>query len=143
MSVPAPQPPRNDGRWETIRYALEDWGRTLRFCVIWLVVIVAPAVAGYAAAHPLAELIRPLLLCGPGGEGSRSVRRLRRAEGGGAGGPPDELRELSLRRQIEAPGPDGGERRGSGVTHSVTGRRARAGPSEGERAAHNYAGCDV
>ena len=80
MSVPAPRPPENDGRWGTIRYALEDWGRTLRFCLIWLVVIAAPAVAGYAAAHPLAELIRPMLLCGPRLRDGRSVRRLRRAE---------------------------------------------------------------
>jgi hypothetical protein len=61
MSVPAPRPPRNDGRWETIRYALDSWARTLRLCLIWHVLIAAPA----AAAHPLAELIRPILLCGP------------------------------------------------------------------------------
>jgi hypothetical protein len=61
MSVPAPRPPRNDGRWETIRYALDSWARTFRLCLICLVLIAAPA----AAAHPLAELIRPILLCGP------------------------------------------------------------------------------
>ena len=35
----------NGGRWETIRYALDNNARTLRFCLIWLVVIVSPVVA--------------------------------------------------------------------------------------------------
>ena len=60
MSVPAPRPLRNDGRWETIKYALDSWARTLRLCLIWLVMIAAPV----AVAHPLAELIRSMLLCG-------------------------------------------------------------------------------
>jgi hypothetical protein len=70
MSVPAPRPPRNDGRWETIRYALDSWARTLRLCLIWLVLIAAPA----AAAHPLAGLIRPMLLCGPSAASATSAR---------------------------------------------------------------------
>jgi hypothetical protein len=103
MSVPAPRPPENDGRWGTIRYALEDWGRTLRFCLIWLVVITAPAVAGYAAAHPLAELIRPMLLCGPGCEmvdpfgGCGTLREEVR--------PPDNTFRDRRRKRIQRPRP--------------------------------------
>jgi hypothetical protein len=63
MSVPAPRPPKNDGRWETIRYALDSWDRTLRLCLILLVLIATPAVAA-AAVHPLVELMRTMLLCG-------------------------------------------------------------------------------
>jgi hypothetical protein len=58
MSVPAPREPRHDGRWETIRYALDSNARTLRLCLIWLVVIAAPV-----AAAAVAELIRHTLLC--------------------------------------------------------------------------------
>jgi hypothetical protein len=30
--------------WRTVRYALEDWGRTARFCLIMLVMFVPPTV---------------------------------------------------------------------------------------------------
>jgi hypothetical protein len=72
MSVPVPRSPRNDGRWETIRYALDSWGRTIRLCLIWLVLIATPA-AAFAIAHPLAELIRPMLLCEPGAASARPL----------------------------------------------------------------------
>lgn len=49
MSLPGPQEPRHGGRWETIRYALDSNARTLRFCLIWLVLIVAPAVTAAIA----------------------------------------------------------------------------------------------
>jgi hypothetical protein len=46
MSLPVPRDPSQDGgKWETIRYALDSNGRTLRLCLIWAVVIAAPAVA--------------------------------------------------------------------------------------------------
>lgn len=80
MSVPAPRPPKNDGRWETIRYALDSWDRTLRLCLILLVLIATPAVAA-AAAHPLAELIRTMLLCGPGPHHSAEGRGPARRDG--------------------------------------------------------------
>lgn len=38
MTVPASKEPRDsDGRWETIRYALDSNARTLRYCLISLV----------------------------------------------------------------------------------------------------------
>jgi hypothetical protein len=45
MSSSAPLEPRDDGRWATIKYALDSNARTLRLCLIWVVVIVAPVVA--------------------------------------------------------------------------------------------------
>ena len=57
MSVPAPREPRHGGgRWETIKYAIDNNGRTLRLCLIWLVMIISPA-----AATVIAELIRHAL----------------------------------------------------------------------------------
>jgi hypothetical protein len=58
MSLPVPPEPRHGGRWETIRYALDSNARTFRFCLIWVVVIISPAVAA-----AIAELIRHTLLC--------------------------------------------------------------------------------
>ncbi len=49
MSLPAPHEPRHGGRWETIRYALDSNARTLRFCLIWLVLVVTPSVAAVIA----------------------------------------------------------------------------------------------
>ena len=59
MSVPAPREPRNGGRWETIRYALDTNPRTFRLCLILSVAAVAPCLAAVVA-----ELIRHMLLCG-------------------------------------------------------------------------------
>lgn len=56
MSVPAPREPRHGCRWETIRYALDSNARTLRLCLILLVVTVASS----AVASLVAELIRHL-----------------------------------------------------------------------------------
>jgi hypothetical protein len=43
MSLPAPHEPRHDdGRWETIRYAIDSNARTLRLCLIWAVAIASP-----------------------------------------------------------------------------------------------------
>lgn len=39
---PEPSP---TGRWETVRYALDSNPRTLRFCLIWFVVIVSPVIS--------------------------------------------------------------------------------------------------
>jgi len=47
-------------RWETIRYALDDNGRTIRLCVILLVVSLSPAVgivAAVLAHHALMMLL--------------------------------------------------------------------------------------
>jgi hypothetical protein len=66
VSVPTLwQPSHANGRWETIRYALDSWERTIRLCLILLVSIVAPV-----AAAVVAVLIHHALLCG-----SRSRRR--------------------------------------------------------------------
>ena len=60
MSVPAPRQPRQgNGRWETIRYALDSNARTLRLCLILLVTRVAPVTAAVVAV-----LSRHPLLCG-------------------------------------------------------------------------------
>lgn len=53
VGVPAPQEPSNGGRWETIRYALDSNARTLRLCLIWLVVLVSSA-----GAIAVSELLR-------------------------------------------------------------------------------------
>lgn len=37
MNLPTLQEPRHGGRWETIRYALDSNARTLRLCLICLV----------------------------------------------------------------------------------------------------------
>jgi hypothetical protein len=58
MSVPASRQPRNGGRWETIRYALDSNARTFRLCLILVVAAVAPCLATVAAA-----LIHHMLLC--------------------------------------------------------------------------------
>ena len=57
MSVPAPRKPHSDGRWETIRYALENNPRTFRLCLILSVAAVAPCLA-----FVIAELVRHILL---------------------------------------------------------------------------------
>ena len=59
MSVPAPRVPRHGCRWETIRYALDSNARTLRLCLILLVVTMASS----AVAALVAELIRHMPLC--------------------------------------------------------------------------------
>jgi hypothetical protein len=42
MTLPEPQEPRDGGRWATIRYALDSNERTIRLCVICVVLIAAP-----------------------------------------------------------------------------------------------------
>ena len=59
MSVPAPGEPHQGGRWETIRYALDNNPRTFRLCLILSVAAVAPCLG-----LVVAELTRHLLLCG-------------------------------------------------------------------------------
>lgn len=59
MSVPAPREPRQGGRWETIRYALDNNPRTFRLCLILSVAAVAPCLA-----IVIAELARHILLGG-------------------------------------------------------------------------------
>jgi hypothetical protein len=51
MSAPAPRKPCQDGgRWETIRYALDSWARTLRLCLILIVLVATPTAAGVVAS---------------------------------------------------------------------------------------------
>jgi hypothetical protein len=69
MSVPAPQEPRQGGRWETIRYALDNNPRTLRLCLILSVAAAAPYLAILAA-----ELVRHMMLCAAGA-GRRAEER--------------------------------------------------------------------
>jgi hypothetical protein len=57
MKVPTPTPSRHVGRWETIRYALDSNARTIRLCLIWIVVIGSSDLAVAAAGR------LPHLLC--------------------------------------------------------------------------------
>jgi hypothetical protein len=43
MSIAVPRDNGDHGRWETVRYALDSNARTLRFCLISLVLIIPPA----------------------------------------------------------------------------------------------------
>jgi len=59
MSVPAPRRPSYaNGRWETIRYALDSNARTFRLCLILLMMAISPV-----AAAVVAVLIHHVLLC--------------------------------------------------------------------------------
>ena len=49
MEVPTPIRLRHAGQWETIRYALDSDARTIRLCLIWLVMIGSPILAAAAA----------------------------------------------------------------------------------------------
>jgi len=55
---PAQLEPRQGGRWETIKYAIDSNARTLRLCLICIVLVAAPV-----AAALVAELIRHMVLC--------------------------------------------------------------------------------
>lgn len=73
MSVPAPGEPRHgDGRWETIRYALDSNARTLRLCLIWFVAIASPV-----AATVITMLMRHVLLRDPHARGQATRARKR------------------------------------------------------------------
>jgi hypothetical protein len=53
---------RGAGRWSTVRYAIDDWGRTIRLCLILIVLSVPPAgrcVAGAFSALAFIQL-RPI-----------------------------------------------------------------------------------
>ncbi len=58
MSLLEPRDPRDGGRWETIKYALDSNARTLRLCLIWFVLVAAPV-----AATVITMLMRHVLLC--------------------------------------------------------------------------------
>ena len=61
MSLPAPRRPGHaNGRWETVRYALDSNARTFRLCLILFVTAIAPAAAchGRGADSPRA-VMRP------------------------------------------------------------------------------------
>jgi hypothetical protein len=49
MRVPTSPPPRNAGRRETIRYALDSNARTIRLCFILIAVVGSPILAVDAA----------------------------------------------------------------------------------------------
>jgi hypothetical protein len=57
MRVPREIQACHDGRWETIRYALDSNARTFRLCLIWAVVIVSSTTVA-----ALALLVRHILL---------------------------------------------------------------------------------
>jgi hypothetical protein len=55
MRVPVPTEPRH-GRWETIHYALDSNARTIRLCLILIVVAGSPVVVA-VVAHLLPHLL--------------------------------------------------------------------------------------
>ena len=57
MRVPATKHPCHGGRWETIRYALDSNARTVRLCLILVMVAAAPCMAAVVAV-----LVRHMLL---------------------------------------------------------------------------------
>jgi hypothetical protein len=61
MRVPMVRQPCHGGRWETIRYALDSNARTLRFCLIWVVLITSSAVAAAIAVHSGSDTIRAVV----------------------------------------------------------------------------------
>ena len=54
--IPAALEPRHD-RWETIRYALADWPRTFRLCLIIFAVVVALIFLGIVAVELILHLL--------------------------------------------------------------------------------------
>jgi hypothetical protein len=63
MSVPAAKEPAPDGRWETIRYALDSNPRTFRLCLIIIVLAASSALTvmialrfGSAIAHAVSQM---------------------------------------------------------------------------------------
>jgi hypothetical protein len=61
MSVPKQKPSLHTGRWETIRYALDSTSRTIRLCLILIVMIGIPALA-VAGAGLLEDLAHNALM---------------------------------------------------------------------------------
>jgi len=53
MRVPTVRQSCHGGRWETIRYALDSNARTLRFCLIWIVLITSSVLTVRAAMHTM------------------------------------------------------------------------------------------
>jgi hypothetical protein len=51
MRVPMVRQSCHGGRWETIRYALDSNVRTIRLCLIWVVLITSSVLAAAIAAH--------------------------------------------------------------------------------------------
>lgn len=60
MRIPTSTPPRHADRWEAIRYALDSNSRTIRFCLIWIVVIGTPTLV-VTATGLLPHLVSRLL----------------------------------------------------------------------------------
>jgi hypothetical protein len=48
MSTPARRA-SGSGRWGTVRYAIDGWGRTLRLCLILIIMSVPPSVVAVLA----------------------------------------------------------------------------------------------
>ena len=51
MRVPTEEQPSHDGRWETIRYALDSNARTIRLCLIWVVLTTSTILTISIAVH--------------------------------------------------------------------------------------------
>jgi len=61
MRVPTVRQSCHGGRWETICYALDSNARTIRLCLIWLVLITSSAVAAAIAVHGSSDMLRGVL----------------------------------------------------------------------------------
>jgi hypothetical protein len=49
------------GRWETIRYVVDSNARTIRFCLIWVVLIASSVVAAAVAIHGGTDTVRDVM----------------------------------------------------------------------------------
>jgi len=65
MRVPTVRQSCHGGRWETIRYALDSNARTVRFCLIWIVLITSSILAAAIAVHGSSDTVRAVLHAWP------------------------------------------------------------------------------
>jgi hypothetical protein len=61
MRVPMVRQSCHGGRWDTIRYALDSNPRTIRLCLICVVLIASPVVAAMIAVHGGSDTIRAVI----------------------------------------------------------------------------------
>jgi hypothetical protein len=61
MRVPMVRQSCHGGRWETIRYALDSNARTIRLCLIWVVLITSSVLATAIAVHGGSGTVRAVV----------------------------------------------------------------------------------
>jgi hypothetical protein len=61
MRVPTVRQPCHSGRWETIRYVVDDTPRTVRFCLIRVVLTTSSVLTAAIAIHGGSETVHAVL----------------------------------------------------------------------------------